>query len=372
MTQRQATKARRQNVRSVTLEEFGVWGEARGFTPYRASQIAGWLYNRPPMEVADMHTLPVQVRAALEEDFDTSLPCQALRRESVDGTRKLLVGLADGHVVETVLIPREQRITLCISSQVGCALNCSFCATARLGLARNLEPFEIVHQVMLAREVARPELLTNYVFMGMGEPLANYERVVRAIEILTARWGLGISPRRITVSTAGLVPQLERLVADTDVHVAISLGSARDEVRDVLIPVNRRYPLAALIGACRGLPLPRRKRITFEVTLLAGINDSVADADAIAALLRGLAVKVNLIAFNEFPDSGYRRPGDATVNAFQEGLLRHGIHTTVRISRGSDIEAACGQLAAVTHAQAKSEHGSEEEPGSSSPVQAGS
>ncbi|MBI5506296.1 MAG: 23S rRNA (adenine(2503)-C(2))-methyltransferase RlmN [Deltaproteobacteria bacterium] len=358
-------------MRSATLDELREWGETRDFTPYRASQIAGWLYNRPPTEVAGMHNLPAPVREALEEDFDTSLPRRALVRESVDGTRKFLTEFADQRVVETVLIPREGRITLCISSQVGCALECSFCATARLGLTRNLEPFEIVSQVMIAREMARPELLTNYVFMGMGEPLANYDRLVRAIEILTARWGLGISPRRITVSTAGLVPQLRRLVEDTDVHVAISLASARDQVRDVLIPINRRYPLQELIDACRGLPLPRRKRITFEITLLAGINDSVPDADAIAALLRGLAVKVNLIPFNEFAGSGYRRPGDEAVNAFQERLLRHGIHTTVRISRGSDIDAACGQLAAATPAGAEPDRGGDGEPGATSPAGAG-
>lgn len=336
---------RRPNVRSATLEQLRLWAEARGFTAYRASQVAGWLYNRPLTDVPLMHNLPLQVREALEEDFDTAMPRQALLRHSADGTRKLLVGLADGRAIETVLIPRDQRITLCISSQVGCALACSYCATGRLGLLRNLEPFEMIFQVMKAREIAHPEVLTNYVFMGMGEPLANYERLVRALGIMTARWGLGISPRRITVSTAGLVPQLERLVDDTDVHVAISLGSARDPVRDVLIPINQRYPLDVLIGACRNLPLPRRKRITFEVTLLEGINDSLADADAIARLLRGLAVKVNLIPFNEFPGAPYRTPRDGVINAFQERLLAHGIHTTVRTSRGSDIEAACGQLA---------------------------
>lgn len=366
-----APHARRPNLRSVTLEELGAWGQARGFTPYRASQIAGWLYNRPLTEVSGMHNLPAEVRTALAEDFDTSLPRQALARESADGTRKLLVGLGDTRLVETVLIPREDRITLCISSQVGCALDCSFCATGRLGLTRNLEPFEMIFQVMLARQTARPQLLTNYVFMGMGEPLANYERLLRALEIMTARWGLGISPRRITVSTAGLVPQLERLVADTDVHVAVSLGSARDQVRDSLIPINKRYPLQVLIGACRALPLPRRKRITFEVTLLAGVNDAAADADAIAALLRGLAVKVNLIPFNEFPGAAYRRPRQAVVNAFQERLLGHGLHTTVRISRGSDIDAACGQLAAAAPASRVSGRRADEDHGASNPDQAG-
>lgn len=349
---RGAAPGRRRNIRSLTLDELGAWCAERGFPSYRASQLAGWFYNRPPCDVDQMGNLPAALRAALAEDFDTSRPGQALLRDSEDGTRKLLVGLADDRVVESVVIPRDHRITLCVSSQVGCALDCSYCATARLGLVRNLEPFEIVGQVMMAREVARPEPLTNYVFMGMGEPLANYDRLLRALEIMTSPWGLGISPRRITVSTVGLVPQLERLVRDTDVHIAISLGSAINEVRDGLMPINRRYPLEELIGACRRLGLPRRKRITFEYTLLAGVNDDLAAADAVVRLLRGLPVKLNLIPFNEWEGSPYRRPEDARVLAFQERVLAAGLHTTVRASRGRDIQAACGQLAAKADSSA--------------------
>lgn len=348
-SEKTATKAsgpKRPNIRSLTLPEISDWCAERGFPGYRASQLAGWFYNRPPCDVAEMHNLPGALRSALEEDFDIGRPSTALRKESTDGTRKLLVGLADSRVVESVLIPRDERITLCISSQVGCALGCGYCATARLGLVRNLEPFEIVGQVMMAREVARPDPLTNYVFMGMGEPLANYDRVVRSLEIMTAPWGLGISPRRITVSTVGLVPQIERLVRDTNVHLAISLGSAINSVRDGLMPINKRYPLEELIGACRRLDLPRRKRITFEYTLLAGVNDDLVAADAIVRLLRDLPVKLNLIPFNEWEGSGYGAPLDARVLAFQERILASGIHTTVRASRGRDIQAACGQLAA--------------------------
>ncbi|MFN2425301.1 MAG: 23S rRNA (adenine(2503)-C(2))-methyltransferase RlmN [Candidatus Binatia bacterium] len=338
--------ARRRNIRSLTLEDLQAWCEERGFPAYRSSQLAGWLYNRPLCDVDQMANLPAVLRSALAEDFDTARPERALLRESADGTRKLLVGLADKRVVESVVIPRDHRITLCVSSQVGCALDCSYCATARLGLVRNLEPFEIVTQVMMGREVASPDPLTNFVFMGMGEPLANYDRLMKALEIMTAPWGLAISPRRITVSTVGLVPQLERLVQDTDVHIAISLGSAINEVRDRLMPINRRYPLEELIGACRRLGLPRRKRITFEYTLLAGINDDLVAADAVVNLLRGLPVKLNLIPFNEWEGCEYRRPEDARVIAFQERVLASGIHTTVRASRGRDIQAACGQLAA--------------------------
>jgi 23S rRNA (adenine2503-C2)-methyltransferase len=339
-------RARRPNIRSLTLEEIAAWCAGRGFPAYRASQLAGWFYNRPPCDVASMHNLPAVLHSALEEDFDTSRPRTALMQESADGTRKLLVGLFDERVVESVVIPRDDRNTLCISSQVGCALACDYCATARLGLVRNLEPFEIVGQVMMARELARPEPLTNYVFMGMGEPLANYDRLVRALEILTSPWGLGISPRRITVSTVGLVPQLERLVRETDVHIAISLGSGVNDVRDRLMPINRRYPLEELVAACRRLDLPRRKRITFEYTLLKDVNDDLAAAEAVVRRLRGLPVKLNLIPFNEWDGSGYRSPENGRVLAFQEHALAAGIHTTVRASRGRDIQAACGQLAA--------------------------
>jgi 23S rRNA (adenine2503-C2)-methyltransferase len=337
----------KRNVRSLTLADLGSWVEERGFEPYRANQLAGWLYNRPLAAVADMHNLPAPLRAALAQDFDCSAPAIAKESRSTDGTVKLLVGLHDGKVVESVLIPRDDHLTLCISSQVGCALDCRFCATATLGLERNLDASEIVGQVLLARPVAAPDVLTNYVFMGMGEPLANYDRLLRALEIMTARWGLGISPRRITVSTVGLVPQLERLVRDTSVHVAVSLSAARDELRDRLMPVNKRWPLAELMAACKRLDLPRRKRVTFEYVLLAGVNDTPRDAAELVRLVHGVPVKLNLIPFNPYPGSGFERPSDARVEDFQSRLLAAGVHATVRKSRGRDIEAACGQLAAA-------------------------
>ncbi len=333
------------NLRSLTLAELEQWTAGRGFESYRANQLAGWLYNRAAAEISDMHTLPATLREALAEDFECFLPTLSLRSDSSDGTVKLLVGLCDEQVVESVVIPREDRLTLCISSQVGCALECGFCATATLGLRRNLESGEIIAQVLHGREVAAPHPLTNYVFMGMGEPLANYDRLLRAITIMTARWGLGISPRRITVSTAGLVPQMERLVRDTSVHIAVSLTAARDELRDRLMPINRHYPLSELIGACSRLELPRRKRITFEYVMLDGINDSPRDADDLIALLHGVPAKVNLIPFNAFEGNPYRCSPDERIEEFQERLLDSGVHATVRKSRGDDIAAACGQLA---------------------------
>ena len=339
-------KMRLSNIRSLTLPEIEDWVRRHGFDAYRANQLAGWFYNRPPTAVDEMHNLPGAVVDALKEDFDCYLPAVALARTSNDGTSKILVELADERVVESVIIPRGERITLCISSQVGCAMDCDFCATAKLGLARNLEPFEIVTQVMHARLQAAPHPLTNFVFMGMGEPLANYDRLLRSIELMTAKWGLGISPRRITVSTVGLVPALKRLAEDTSVNVAVSLTAANDALRDRLMPVNKRYPLKELIGACRVLGLPRRKRVTFEYVMLDGINDSLADADDLIRLLHGVAVKVNLIPFNSFEDCPYRCSSAEQIDAFQVRLLKAGVHATVRKSRGRDIEAACGQLAA--------------------------
>ncbi len=339
---------RRTHLRSQTLESLAVWTAKRGFEDFRASQVAGWIYNRPLAPVEAMHTLPAAVRAALTEDFVCSVPGLPGNQLSVDGTRKFLSQFEDGRIVESVIIPRDERLTLCISAQAGCAMDCKFCATATLGLLRNLEAGEIVGQILRAREFSAGHPLTNYVFMGMGEPLANYDRLLVAIEIMTARWGLGISPRRITVSTVGLVPQLERLVTETNVNIAVSLSAARDELRDRLMPVNRRYPLAELMGACKRLGLPKRKRVTFEYVMLAGVNDTKRDAEDLIRLFHGLAVKLNLIPFNPYPGSGFERPSDEHTRDFQERILAAGVHTTVRTSRGRDIDAACGQLAAAS------------------------
>lgn len=335
------------NIRSLTLDDIRTWVDERGFDSYRASQIAGWLYNRPLCGLDDMGNLPAALRGALGDDFDAEPPQMDVLDTSEDGTRKFLTRMVDGKVVESVLIPREERITLCISSQVGCAMDCKFCATATLGLNRNLEPGEIVAQVLLARSVAEPEPLTNYVFMGMGEPLANYDRLVRAIDIMTARWGLGISPRRITVSTVGLVPQMKRLAAETSVNIAVSLSAARDELRDKIMPINTRYPLAELIDACETLEIPKRKRITLEYVMLDGVNDTDRDVEDLVALCKRLRVKVNLIPFNPYPGAAYDCTPEPRVEAFREALLSRNIHATVRKSRGSDIAAACGQLAAA-------------------------
>ena len=288
------------------------------------------------------------LRAALARRFDLPVLQPADVARARDGTRKLLFALASGAAIESVVLPEPPRLTACISSQAGCAMGCQFCATAGLGLQHNLSAGEIAGQVVAVQRLLDPdERLTNVVFMGMGEPLHNYDAVREAIEILTAAWGLGLSGRRITVSTVGLLPQLERLARETPVNVAVSLTATTDALRTRLMPVNRRYPLRELIATCRALPIAQRRRITFEYVLLAGVNDAAADARRLVALLHGIRAKINLIPFNPFPASPFTPPAPAAVRQFQEHLLAAGINASVRATRGGDIQAACGQLAAT-------------------------
>ena len=318
---------------------------------YHARQILAWIYRRGVSDPHEMTDLPAALRAELARVLAAPALEVALVSRAADGTRKLALRLGDGELIESVLIPDRHRLTLCVSSQVGCAMGCSFCATARLGLRRHLRPEEIVGQVIHARmELAREPLgggqLTNLVFMGMGEPLHNLDALLGALAILTRPWGLGISPRRITVSTVGLIPEMQRLLAETGVNLAVSLSATTDASRRRLMPVTRKYSLEKLVAACRELPLPRRRRITFEYVLLADENDSTDDARRLVSLLHGVRAKVNLIHFNAFPGSDHSASPRARVDLFQRCLLDHGVNATVRESRGSDIAAACGQLAA--------------------------
>jgi 23S rRNA (adenine2503-C2)-methyltransferase len=266
---------------------------------------------------------------------------------SQDGSQKLVLGLHDGSRVQSVLMPDEDRLTLCLSTQVGCGFGCAFCLTGTMGLGRHLSAGEIVGQVLAARGLlAESARITHLVYMGMGEPLANYRATVRSLRVLTDPAGLGYSPRRVTVSTVGLVPALERLAREgLRVNLAISLHATTDAVRNRLMPVNRAFPLAPLLAACRRLPLPARQRLTFEYVLLDRINDTPEDARRLAGLLRGLRAKVNLIPFNDWDGAGFRRPPLERILAFQAIVLEHGITATVRWSKGEDIGAACGQLA---------------------------
>lgn len=334
------------NIKELTLKEFAAHLVERKEPSYRAKQIWQWLFQKRAASFAEMTNLSASLRARLAEDFTISRLTVLRQAVSRDGTKKFLFGLSDGHSIESVLIPEAKRLTLCVSTQAGCGFGCAFCATAVLGLKRNLRASEILDQILDAsRSLAHDQRITHVVLMGMGEPLANYAETVKALNVMTdTSWGIGISPRRITLSTVGLVPQIQRLMEETKVNLAISLHAATDELRGQLMPVNRKYSLQQLMDCCRSLPIPRRKRITFEYVLLRGVNDSMDDAKALCQLLRGIRCKVNVIPFNPHPGSPYQRPGDAEVEKFQQVLHAHGLQINIRRPRGDDIQAACGQL----------------------------
>jgi 23S rRNA (adenine2503-C2)-methyltransferase len=337
-------------IRELTLEELEKLVIGAGERGFRARQVMGWLWKHDAHSFDAMLEIPAALRAFFKLNLKLG-PVPPVRvAYSTDGTRKLLMRLGDAEEVESVIIPSEGRTTLCISSQAGCALACAFCATARMGLHRNLAAAEILAQIAAARGHLTPdETLTNFVFMGMGEPLANYTRLSRALTIMTSDWGMGISPRRITVSTVGLVPLMGRLLEEFQVNLAVSLHATNDELRDRLAPINRRYPLAVLIEACRALPLQRRRRITFEYVMLGGVNDSADDARRLSRMLGSLRAKVNLIFFNPFPGSPFIPSPREKVEAFRAILHRGNLTATIRESRGVDIAAACGQLYAERH-----------------------
>ena len=317
--------------------------------PFRATQICKSVYQRWFDSFELMTDLPKAFRASLAEEWNIHLPAVHRRFDSVDGTRRYLVRLDDDEFAETVFIPEESRNTICISSQIGCALDCKFCLTGQIGLIRHLRPGEIVTQVLVAqRDNLSWELRDsfNIVLMGMGEPLHNYDNVMKAIRILHDEHGLNISMSRITLSTAGLLPGIERLADEPMIpNLAISLTGATNEKRNELMPINRKYPIEQLLDTVRRFPLKHRQRVTFEYVLLKGVTDSTDDALNLVKLLKGLRAKVNLIPLNEADQLSYRRPPDAAVERFQQVLADHHISAFVRKNRGNDISAACGQLA---------------------------
>jgi 23S rRNA (adenine2503-C2)-methyltransferase len=330
----------------LTAEDLRAAFLEQGLEGYRGMQVFRWLHARGVRDFEAMTDLGREQRRVLADHWSTrALVCVEVR-VSRDGTRKLELETGDGARIEAVLIPDGGRRTLCVSSQVGCGLDCSFCATGRLGFGRNLDAAEIVDQVAIARDVLAEagERLTHVVFMGMGEPLLNLANVAAAIRVLTHGDGLALAPRRITVSTAGLVPRIAALAEVAPVRLAISLHATTDEVRNELVPINRRFPLAELLEACRKFPATRRDPLSFEYTLIAGVNDAPADARRLSALLRGLCAKVNLIPMNEHPGAPYRRPPQERIDAFAREARRSGLAVTVRRPRGDDIFAACGQL----------------------------
>ena len=318
-----------------------------GHSRFRGRQLAMWMYRKGVIDLAAMTDLPKEFRAALSERAAPLVPSIERVTASQDGSRKLVLRLEDDALISAVLMPDDDRLTVCLSTQVGCGFGCAFCLTGTMGIERNLTSAEIVGQLLLANSLAAAgQRVTHMVFMGMGEPLANLAAVVKAIRIFSdPRLGFGYSPRRITVSTVGLVAGIDRLGGEgLGVNLAISLHAASDEVRARLMPVNRSWNLAALMGAVRRYPLAPRQQVFFEYVLLDGVNDSGEDAALLVQLLRGVRAKVNLIPFNDWEGSAFRRPPLPRILAFQTTLLRAGVTTTVRWSKGEDIGAACGQL----------------------------
>ena len=322
-----------------------------GEKAFRATQVMKWIYHHGVNDFEVMTDLGKALRARLAATAEITLPEIALDQPSRDGTRKWLLRLRDGNCIETVFIPDTERGTLCVSSQVGCSLNCSFCSTARQGYSRNLTTDEIVGQVAVAsRALGIPankgdRVITNVVLMGMGEPLLNFDNTVAAMRLMVDDLGFGISRRRVTVSTAGLVPAIDRLRGTLDVSLAVSLHASNDELRDELVPLNRKYRIRELLEACRRYVADKpHRRVTFEYVMLAGVNDTPAHARELARVLRSVPAKVNLIPFNPFPGGGYERSDQRAIDRFRDILMQANLMTITRKTRGDDIDAACGQL----------------------------
>jgi 23S rRNA (adenine2503-C2)-methyltransferase len=327
-----------------------------GNKPFRARQLMNWVYKRGEGSIANMTDLAKDFRAQLSQCAEIRTPDIVTMQLSSDGTRKWKLSADASQAFEMVFIPEKDRGTLCISSQVGCLLDCSFCSTAQQGFNRNLATAEIVGQVWLAkkelanfhetREAGGDRIVTNVVLMGMGEPLANFRNVVPAVRILMDDYGFDLSRRRVTLSTSGLVPQIYKLAEETNVALAVSLHAPDDELRSELVPINRKHPIAELLEACwHYIDEQNGRSVTFEYVMLAGVNDSPAQARALAALLKGHPAKVNLIPFNPFPGTRYQRSAAQVIDKFRDELIKRGVLATIRRTRGDDIDAACGQLA---------------------------
>jgi len=327
------------------------WFESVGERTFRADQIMKWVYHRGVVDFDGMTDLSKSLRDSLEKTADFRLPKIVRDQIAEDGTRKWLLEMEDGNAIEAVFIPESDRGTLCVSSQVGCALNCSFCATARQGYNRNLTTAEIIGQVVVAASCletpeGRTRAISNVVMMGMGEPLLNFDNVIPAMNLMLDDFGFGLSRRRVTLSTAGVVPGIDRLREECPVALAVSLHAPDDDLRNELVPINKKYPIEQLLEACRRYTEHNaRERITFEYVMLAGVNDSLAHAKDLSRILKGMPAKVNLIPFNPFEGIGYERSDTETINSFRDVLFQHGHMTITRRPRGDDIDAACGQLA---------------------------
>ena len=347
------TAAGRINLLGLTRQQLETFFVDLGEKRFRAQQVMKWIHHRGVRDFSQMTDLSQALRERLAQIADVTPPRIAEQHDSQDGTRKWAIAVEGGSLVEAVLIPEGDRATLCVSSQVGCSLDCTFCSTGKQGFQRDLTAAEIIGQVWLAIDsynawqAGKGRVVTNVVMMGMGEPLLNFDNVVSAMSLMCDDLAYGLSKRKVTLSTSGVVPNLDRLAEWSDVSLAVSLHAPNDTLRDEIVPINRKYPIARLLESARAYieAQPDKKRVvTIEYTLLAGVNDSVAQAHELAELLRDYPCKINLIPFNDFPNSGYTRPSGNAVSRFWQVLTDAGFVVTVRTTRGDDIDAACGQL----------------------------
>jgi 23S rRNA (adenine2503-C2)-methyltransferase len=340
------TTASRHDLAEMELSELEQALDSMGHPRFHARQLYQWVHKRGVTDFADMTDIGRELRASLAGAFHITTPEVLRRDQSTDGTTKLLLRLEDGQLIESVYIPDTPANTFCLSTQVGCAMKCGFCLTGKMGIIRNLTAGEIAGQVrVLVRELGMLQSRFNIVLMGMGEPLHNYDEVMKALRMLADDHGLAVNPRRVTLSTVGVLPALERLATEPLMpNLAISLHATTEDQRDMLVPINRKYGLKELLDACRRFPVKRRERITFEYVMLKGVNDTDDDARRLVRLLNGIKAKVNLLPLNEAAGIPYERPSDARVNRFAQIVAERGLTVSVRKSRGRDIRAACGQL----------------------------
>ncbi len=341
----------KQNIINLSDQKLTDWFKINKIAPYHLKQVKKWIYIQNSKSFYEMTDISKITRELLEKNFHIGSLEKSKIYKSEDGCRKYLFKLKDSNFIESVLIPEKNHYTLCISSQVGCAQGCRFCQTAKLGFVRNLSKEEIISQILnIKTDIKKRQKLTNIVFMGMGEPLANLSNIISALNIITdSNTGLCFSKRRVTVSTCGIASNFQKLAQNTQARLAVSLNAADNKIRDRLMPINKKYPIEILIDACKNYPLKQRDRITFEYILLKNINDSEKDAKKLIKLLNGVKGKVNLIPFNKYPQSDFEASSNDTILQFQKILSDNNITAIIRNSKGSDISAACGQLAAVFH-----------------------
>jgi len=333
------------DLKSLSEKELINFIKSKGLPLYRAKQLMHWIYKQKVEKIEDITEFSKHLRNKLAKDSYISNLILLKRNISEDGTEKFLFQLEDGEKIESVIIPEKNRLTLCVSSQVGCAIGCKFCLTGKIGFRRNLKASEIVDQFISIQRIIQPKKITNIVFMGMGEPFYNLKQVLEAIIRITNI--IGFSRRKITISTAGIVPAIKEFPKYSPlVNLAISLNATTDKVRDMLMPINKKYPISELLMACREFPLEPRKRITFEYVMLKNINDTIEDAKRLTNLLKAIPSKVNLIPFNPFQGAIFERPKDKNIYIFQKILIDAGFTTSIRKSKGNKILAACGQLTA--------------------------